>query len=517
MKKIIISVLVLFPILLFSHYLEFGGVRNAALGGTGISSSEDISASVWNPALLGLINKIELLSDSRKYFWQLANDDLMFNYAALSYPFGKVGTVVFSGSFFNASDYNENKIGFHYGNQLIENKLLLGMSLYRYSVGYGQNEFTLHDPFFKENGFRKNAFDSDVGLVFIPNKKIQFGLTAYNLMNANLALDSRNNDKLPTTLGYGLTYNWKNLSGIFDISYEIVGQSRQNNLNFAGGLEYVLNKVITIRGGGNNFNITGGFGLEILKKEYVTKFQDPITSQEYINSRSLEIALDYCVQYPYSGIESKFGDHFFGIDINYSNSSMEMEKYTTVVPPKVKKEFVTEIKADSLTKENVKIDTMMFTQKIVIDTVVVEKVKFDTITVVKKVPDTLLVQTTRKLAVAQTELKNLRNTNKAHFHLLNSLKYFYSNKYKKAIDECKIAIRISPALSLSYIRLGSIYYRLGSIAYVAGKKEEADNYWNLTKRNWEKAKRIDPSQPELKEIFGKYYKDGKIIFRKEKL
>ncbi|RLC51559.1 MAG: hypothetical protein DRZ79_02595 [Candidatus Cloacimonadota bacterium] len=516
MKKILMLGLVLFPILLFSHYLEFGGVRNAALGGVGIGSSEDISASVWNPALLGMINKIELLSDSRKYFWQLSNDDLLFNYAALSYPFGNVGTIVFSGSFFNAADYSENKLGFHYGNQIIKNKLMLGASLYRYAVGYKQNEFTVHDPFFKENGFDNSAFDGDVGLVYSPDSKIKFGLVAYNIMNANLALDSDNNDKLPLVLGYGMVYHWKpNIKTMFDITYEIAEQSQQNNFNFAGGMEYGLNKIIQIRGGANNYNVTAGFGVKILKKDYITKFQDPITSQKFINTRSLEIALDYCVQYPYFGIESAFGDHFLGINLNYSNSSAEMEKYTTVVPPKVTKEFVTEVEADSLTQENVKVDTMMFTQKVVIDTVVIEKVKYDTVTIVKKVPDTLLIQTAKRLAIAETELKNLRNMNKAHAHLLNSLKYFYANKYDKAIKECKIAIKLAPSLSLSYIRLGSIYYRLGAIAFAAGKKDEAENYWELTKKNWQKAKRIDPNHPELLDVYKRYFKNGKIIFRNE--
>ena len=504
----------LIPITIFSHYIELAGVRNAALGGTGISSSNDISAAIWNPSLLGRFRKIEFISDSRKYFWELENDDFMFNYASISYPFESVGTFVFSGSFFNAREYKENKVGLHYGNQLIYNKLFYGFSAYSYTIGYGQNEYTVNDPFFKNFGYGKTTIDGDIGMTFFPNRKLQFGLMIYNILRSDFALDPDNTDRLPMIFGYGFTYNMKKLKAIMEIKYEMAEFAEDNQYYYSGGLEYELNNRIDLRAGINKTKFTAGFGFRIVKKDLLSKFHDPVTSTAYINTRSYEVCLDYCVQYPYNGIESSYGDHFFGIKLNYNNSTTEAEKYTTHVPPKVEKEYVTEVIVDSL-YERTKIDTSFFREQMKIDTVYITKVVYDTVIVIEKVPDSTMVRTSRDLAVAQSKLRNLTNVNKAHSHLLNALKFFYANEYDKAIKECNIAVNIAPDLSITYIRLGSIYYRLGAIAYNNNNRFEAQQYFNKCRENWNEAKRITPNHPELKELAKNYFKDGKVYYKKE--
>jgi len=96
------------------------------------------------------------------------------------------------------------------------------------------------------------------------------------------------------------------------------------------------------------------------------------------------------------------------------------------------------------------------------------------------------LQRTRELSKVKSDLKAMANWNRALRHLLNALKYYYAEQYNRAIDECKTAIKIAPQMALAYIRLGSIYYRLGQ--------------YNLAQRYWQIAKRIEPDNPELKEI-----------------
>ena len=158
-KKIIILLFLLIPISVSAQFLIRGGVRNAALGGTGISSSNDLSSAIWNPALLGEIGRIELLTDRRQYFWKLDNDNLAFNFASIGYPFGAFGTIALSGSFFNSLNYNESKIGLHYGKSLFNKKLSLGLSFYNYNKSFEHNTYTQTDPFFEQFGYKINNFD----------------------------------------------------------------------------------------------------------------------------------------------------------------------------------------------------------------------------------------------------------------------------------------------------------------------------------------------------------------------
>ena len=70
--------------------------------------------------------------------------------------------------------------------------------------------------------------------------------------------------------------------------------------------------------------------------------------------------------------------------------------------------------------------------------------------------------------------------------MIAALEFYYSEEYYKAIDECNRAISLAPDLSLSYIRLASIYYRLGDV-------EEA--MYQL-----KHAERIDPNNAEIKKM-----------------
>jgi tetratricopeptide (TPR) repeat protein len=530
MKRLLIVCLIILPIILFSYFLEQGGIRNAALGETGIASSNDISASVWNPALMAKFDEIELLTDSRKYFWNLQSDDFAFNFAAVSYPFGKLGNFAFSGSFFDAAEYQENKLAIHYANKMLSDKFLYGVSFNSYGTRYGQNEYTINDPFFADFGYSKQVFDFDIGLYYKVNKDVQIGFTTTNIKRPNLALDEDNVDKLPLKFGAGINYIYENFTTIVDVKYELFEIAEQNNILYAAGCEYKLYDFMDLRFGVNKSKITAGFGLTLLNKNYTAKYAHPLTSKEYLNTRAFKIALDYTAQYPYSGIVSSYGDHFIGIKINYSNSTTEIDKFRDYIPPQIETEYVLESEIDSLMNEKVDIDTTffkyqteidtVFIEKTVIDTVFIEvakegtlidtvfvektvidtiyiniaevdtvyitKTEIDTVRIFSGVRDSVYLQKVRELSKSQSELKNLKSSNKAHVHLLNSLKFYYAGRYSDAINECKTAINIAPELALAYIRLGSIYFKTGNL-------EEA-------KANYQKAYRLDPTNSELKTI-----------------
>ena len=187
-----------------------------------------------------------------------------------------------------------------------------------------------------------------------------------------------------------------------------------------------------------------------------------------------------------NSIVSNFGDHFFGIKIDYSNASSPKERYRDLVPPKIQKVYYKRTFIDSFKNQNVNTDTFLIKQKIKIDTVYIEKIKLDTIRIYSGVPDTLYRKKIAELEKTKLKLENVKRINKALIHLSNAMKYYYLNNYSQALSECKKAIVLAPDLALGYIRIGSIYYKIGD--------------FKKAKKYWKKAKLIDPNNPEIKVI-----------------
>ncbi len=78
------------------------------------------------------------------------------------------------------------------------------------------------------------------------------------------------------------------------------------------------------------------------------------------------------------------------------------------------------------------------------------------------------------------------NINLALKHLSKSLRYFYVNDYRSALQEVEAAIELNSNLALAYARRGSIYYKLGDI-------DRATINWNL-------ALKIDPEYDDVRNI-----------------
>jgi len=474
MKNILLLILLLIPILCFSYDFDMGGIRNAALGGTGISSSEDASAAVWNPSLLGNINFLQLITDSRPYLMQMDNDEIYQNFTYFTFPIKKVpGAFAATGGLFNSKAYDEGKFGFHYGINLfperLSGRLSTGISLYDNYLNYSEIDET------------KSAFDLDIGFAYKLNNKVQFGLVTKNITRANMAIEGSVEDRLPFILGIGSNAKWKRITFIGDLKFE--KYSDMNEILFGLGFEYYLANNLLLRAGVNNNNITGGMGFRLFSKNWLNETDQP--EKNMFNFSFLEIAIDYSFQIPVSasgegdsfsignGIKSDFGDHFFGLKINFGKDKGTRDQLQDLFPSR----FALDL--------DVHIDTV-FVEKVRIDTLVREKTIYDTIRIIERIADSDEIQEKIEEEAKKIQKSDIANINKATVHLIDALKYYYSEEYIKAIEECEEAIYLAPALSLSYLRLASIYYRLGDI-------EEAMYQLN-------RAKRIDPNNPEIKKM-----------------
>jgi len=78
------------------------------------------------------------------------------------------------------------------------------------------------------------------------------------------------------------------------------------------------------------------------------------------------------------------------------------------------------------------------------------------------------------------------NMNYTMRHLSASLRHFYEDNYREALQEVEMAIQLNPNLAIAYARRGSIYYKLGDT-------QRATINWNL-------ALKLDPEYDDVRNI-----------------
>lgn len=480
----IISIL-LSLISLSSFDFEQGGIRNFSLGSTGIASSEDLSATIYNPSLLAN-RQIEVLTDSRIYLYDLENDDLSFNFFAFSFPLASLGTTAVSADIFSANIYQELRAGLHWGSPIFKEKLNLGATFNYFQVGYENNEFTQNDPLFMNNANNQSGIDFDLGANFKINENIRVGLIAKNILGADLALDSANEEKLNREYGAGINLNLSpKLTFIMDTKITQNSTLDENEYFLGVGSEYRPLDNFTIRTGINNNDLTCGFGFRLVEKNYVKSYRNPFNSKRMIESRSLRLSLDYGFSYPvFSDLEIPYGNHFLGLSFQLGSSNSWEEDLKNHVEPRIESSIIEVPVRASLDKANpqIMIDTV-YVEKLVRDTVFV----VDTLEVMVGVSESDYIKKLEELDVARTKIETFKTNNQALIHLMNATNYFYNSELDQAVEECRRAIILAPDMALAYIKLGSIYYR-------QGKQEQAIS-------TWKKAKELDPDNPELKAIF----------------
>ncbi|NQT65195.1 MAG: hypothetical protein HQ554_03340, partial [FCB group bacterium] len=445
--KLIVVALIIIPILCFGYDFENGGVRNAALGETGIASSQDVSTAVWNPAGLANFNYFQLITDSRPYMMQMDNDEIAQNFVYLSFPINKVpGAFALTGGSFNSNAYTEGRFGLHYGANIfpkkLSDKLSVGLSLFDYYTSF--QDININES--------KNAFDLDLGFSYRLNQYANFGLLAGNILQADMAIDSNNEDKLPMRLGLGSKFTWKKINISGDLLYR--KYQNYNELGFGVGAEYLLARNLQLRLGVNNHDLTGGFGVNFYSQKWIEPTVDKKSKE--MNFSFLQISMDYAFQYPLgeaseSGIisignslESDYGEHFFGIRIDFGKTRDTKENLASLFP--------SQFGPDS----DARADTV-FIEKVVIDTVIQTRTIHDTIKIIERVIDEKEVEQKVQEEASKIRRSDIKKINQATVHLNSALEFYYSEEYYKAIDECNRAITLAPDLSLSFIRLASIY------------------------------------------------------------
>ena len=241
----------------FATFNDIGvGARPLGFGGAFVALADDNNAPHYNPAGLGYIDEIQVGGTYAQRF----NGQVTYNMISGILPLGQVGTIGADiGILTEASEiYREQLARFSYGNALFD-KVAIGVNLKRFGTAFDEtNEFVKENPYFARTA--ASAFSVDIGILAKPVQGLSLGLSAENLVDANLSISESYTDSVPRNIRAGLVYSFDSIAEMSaqgeTVSKLLKGSLvtievafRNGDIYTRTGIETWVNKNIAVRGG----------------------------------------------------------------------------------------------------------------------------------------------------------------------------------------------------------------------------------------------------------------------------
>jgi tetratricopeptide (TPR) repeat protein len=285
------------------------GVRAAAMGYASTASAADAYAVYWNPALLPRLNAMEVAGEYNKWMYQLLNNDLQNNYISVVLPGHTWGTCGVSYGAFNSAHYFEQQYGFHYGVALLHDRLYWGFGVQGLDLGYRLDSYTAEDPFFARYGQRTRQINSNMGMALELNSHFRLALALQNLNRPNTALQRDQDVHLPLQGIVGVSAQWSSMLLTADAEWSDDGQNAAK-VRFGG--EWRAADPLHIQFGYGDRFVSGGLTLTSLVWLWEDRSFAEAYSSYFTTTTTLQVILEYAVRYPVSGIDSDYGNQYFG-------------------------------------------------------------------------------------------------------------------------------------------------------------------------------------------------------------
>ncbi|MDE0469163.1 MAG: hypothetical protein OYL97_19095 [Candidatus Poribacteria bacterium] len=276
MKRIsylILLVVMLSPTAAFATFNDIGvGARPLGLGGAFVALADDSNAANYNAAGLGYIDEIHLGVTHAQRF----NGLITYNSISGIIPFGRAGSIGASlGVLGEDSEiYREQTVRVSYGNALFK-QLAIGANLKLFGTSFDEtSEFVVENPYFVQTS--NSAISLDVGVIGKPFQSLSLGVSAENLLPADMSISEAQTDSVPLNIRAGLVYSLESIAEMSAqgaavstllkgslVTFEVA--SRNSEIYIRTGAEVWLNKSIAVRGGygiknGSNSATTLNFG-----------------------------------------------------------------------------------------------------------------------------------------------------------------------------------------------------------------------------------------------------------------
>lgn len=232
------------------------GARPLGLGGAFVAMADDGNAANYNAAGLGYIDEIQLSATYAQRFQGL----IRYDYIGGVLPLANAGAVGLSIGVLSedAEIYGEQTIKLSYGKSFLQT-LAFGVNFKSLATRFDQdNESVRANPYFAENT-AASAFSLDVGILAKLVPGLNWGLSAENLLPADVSISEANEDKVPVNIRTGFAYSLEAIAetiaheslrqalkssvGLLDISF------RDGNRQINAGAEVWFNQSISVRSG----------------------------------------------------------------------------------------------------------------------------------------------------------------------------------------------------------------------------------------------------------------------------
>lgn len=241
----------------FGAFNDIGvGARPLGLGGAFVALADDSNAANYNAGGLAYIKNIHLGATYAQRFSGLVN----YSIIASVLPVGRLGTIGADVGFLSEDSgiYNEQTFRFSYAKTIIK-QIGFGFNLKYFSTSYDEaNESVKENPYFAQTS--SSTFSFDIGLMAKPIDSLHIGISAENLVPADISISEAETDTIPQNIRAGIVYRLESIaemsaqgeaiSNVLKNTLAIVElNARDGVVTTRGGVEVWINNAIAVRGG----------------------------------------------------------------------------------------------------------------------------------------------------------------------------------------------------------------------------------------------------------------------------
>ena len=245
----------------FAAFNDIGvGARPLGMGGAFVALADDGNAASYNAAGLGYINAVQVSLTTAQQFKGLIN----YNYIGGVFPLRSAGALGASIGILSEDSevYKEQTVTISYGKAFLQ-KFGIGVNLKSLSTRFDENNESVRAHLEDNRQFFAGPSATDIsfdlGLMANPVTGLTLGLSAENLLPADVSISESGEDNVPQNIRVGLAYRLVSIAestkqeslrevlksglGLIEIAF------RDGARHIHAGAEVWLNKAIGVRAG----------------------------------------------------------------------------------------------------------------------------------------------------------------------------------------------------------------------------------------------------------------------------
>ncbi|MCD6412897.1 MAG: PorV/PorQ family protein [Elusimicrobia bacterium] len=474
------------------EFLSWGaGARSLAMGKAFVAVSNDASATYWNPAGLGDIERQEAMM-LHTMLWAGTSYDFL-SYVKPMINLGAIGLSLvrlYTGGFEGYDIWNERTTTFSDDQMAVT--MSIGKKLLKtFSIG-ANFRYLKHTLAWHTN----SSFVVDIaGLYSVPKmSNLSIGLNLQNVFENEI---SPSKDKLPFTIRLGAAYKqFKNRLGITADFVSIAGTP---GLESHFGVEYWAMKYLALRAGMDSEEKSFGFGLnwKNIGFDYAIAMHDLGISHRMSASvrfgPSIAAKRELDARQEYLKAHAAFDKGYFvrgkdflhrAVSLSPHNSDYLYEfdridviigKYKEAPKPTKEHELIRRATRKYLDR---RVDHAL---EILRYLLTLDPGNAKVIGLINAIKE--------KEGITEPEPELPTGMSLVDKKLYDSLNFFYEGKYEKALKLAQDVLILEPNSALAYKRIGSAFYAIGEI--------------DKALSNWRKSVELDPTDEKLRQFIDK--------------